>query len=139
MKIRSFPGRYTSLAEIGEFVRQAASEAGLDSKASYAVETAVDEACSNIIEHAYGGESDSLIKCKYNILPDRLDIILIDHGITFDASRVEEPDLHAGLYDQPGHGLGMFFMRRMMDDIQFRRDPRHGNMLTMSKYRVQGK
>ena len=50
-----FPGRYDSLAQIGQFVHSAADEAGFDSFSIYAVELAVDEACTNIIELAYCG------------------------------------------------------------------------------------
>ena len=56
MKSITVPGRYENLVKLSEFARQAAQEAGLDSFAIYSVETAVEEACTNIIEHAYGGE-----------------------------------------------------------------------------------
>ena len=135
MNVRTFKGRYENLEKIGKFARQAAHEAGLDSRAMYAVETAVDEACSNIIEHAYGGESDRTITCNYQIFPDRLIITLKDSGRPFDPSTVVEPNLNAALEDQPGHGLGMFFMRRMMDEIEFTHDSKGGNTLTMIKFR----
>ena len=56
MPKKLFPGRYASLAEIGEFIGLAAQAAGFDSKDVYAIKLAVDEACTNIIEHGYGGE-----------------------------------------------------------------------------------
>ncbi|NJN43607.1 MAG: ATP-binding protein [Anaerolineae bacterium] len=49
----TFPGQFKSLEKISQFVQKAASQAGLDEEALYSVELAVDEACSNIIEHAY--------------------------------------------------------------------------------------
>ena len=54
MPTKSFPGRYESLALVAECVRKTAEEAGLDSMAVYEVETAVDEACTNIIENMNG-------------------------------------------------------------------------------------
>ena len=50
-----FPGRYGSLDEVVDFVTGAAQAAGLDTDGVNAVQLAVDEACSNIIGHAYGG------------------------------------------------------------------------------------
>ena len=49
----TFPGTFDSLSAIGEFVTRAAKAAGLDVRAVYEVAMAVDEACSNIIEHGY--------------------------------------------------------------------------------------
>jgi serine/threonine-protein kinase RsbW len=49
---QTFPGRFDSLTVISEFVTRAAQAAGLDTRAVCAVQLAVDEACSNIIEHA---------------------------------------------------------------------------------------
>ena len=70
MPTQRFPGRFESLVEISEFVARAAKEAGLDSKQVYAVRLAVDEACSNIIEHGYGDEEHGEIECAYQITDD---------------------------------------------------------------------
>ncbi len=56
MRTAKFPARYDSLESIGELSTQAATEAGFDANAAYEVQLAVDEAATNIIEHAYGGE-----------------------------------------------------------------------------------
>ena len=61
---QAFPGRFSSLAKIGRLVRQAAKEAGLNDKSAYDVELAVDEACTNIIEHGYGGEGKGRSWCR---------------------------------------------------------------------------
>ncbi|HZW05046.1 MAG TPA: ATP-binding protein [Anaerolineaceae bacterium] len=127
-----FPGRYESLAAIGDFFRQAAQEFGLDSCAAYAVETAVDEACSNIIEHAYGGEDIGSIKCSYQFQGDRLVITLQDTGKPFEPESIGAPDVTAPLAERESHGLGLYFMRQWMDDVRF--DFSDGvNTLTMVK------
>ncbi len=89
---RSFPGRYDSLAVIGEFIRGMAHKAGLGNFAAYTVEMAVDEACSNIIEHAYGGEDrgEIFFTCKVN--KQGLTIILEDYGKPFDPEIIAEPE-----------------------------------------------
>ena len=70
MKSATFPGRFKSLAKISKFVIEAAKKAGLDDKAIYAVELAVDEAASNIIEHAYGGDVITSYSIHYTKLYD---------------------------------------------------------------------
>ena len=63
-----FPGRYESLSAIRDFVVNVAKGAGFKDFDLYAVELAVDEACSNIIEHAYGGENkgDIELTCEFD-------------------------------------------------------------------------
>ena len=128
-----FPGRYSNLSEIASFVLSAAHEADLDAFACYAVETAVDEACSNIIEHAYQGEGRGEIECTCQVTPDQLVITLRDQGIPFDPSEVQTPDPTVGLEDHPGHGLGLYFIRQWMDEVHFQFSEEKGNILTLVK------
>jgi len=135
---RTFPGRFDSLAAISKFVTHAAETAGLDERAVYAVQTAVDEACSNIIEHAYGGQDRGDIECTYRAGDDGLTVILRDHGRPFDPARVPEPDLHAPLKDREIGGMGVYFMRQLMDQVHFESAPDAGNVLTMVKHKGPG-
>jgi serine/threonine-protein kinase RsbW len=132
-----FPGRYESLAKIGEFIRSAATNAGFDSLATYTVETAVDEACSNIIEHAYGGEEKGNIECTCDETEDQLTIMLRDQGLPFNPEEVTEPDLSLPLEDRDNHGLGLFFMRKWMDEIHFSHQPGGGNIVVMVKRKAR--
>jgi len=134
----TFPGRFDRLAAISEFVTHAAEVAGLDARAIYAVQVAVDEACCNIIEYAYGGEGRGDIECTCRINDGSLAVILRDHGRPFDPTSVPEPDLHASLEDRNGGGLGLYFMRQLMDKVHFEFTPDSGNVLTMVKRRETG-
>ncbi len=131
------PGRFEYLAQIAEFVTRAAREAGLNDDDVFHVEMAVDEACSNVIEHAYAEfVGDIELTCA---VPEagRLDIVIHDHGLPFDPDSVPEPNVSDGAHldaMQEG-GLGLYFMRKLMDEVQFRFEPEHGNTLYMSKRR----
>ncbi len=129
----TLPGRFNSLAAISEFATRAAEAAGLDPCAVYAVQMAVDEACSNIIEHAYGGEGRGAIECTCRINDDGLIVIIRDHGRPFDPTIVPQPDLHASLEDRKGSGLGLYFMRQLMDEVHFEFALDSGNVLTIVK------
>jgi serine/threonine-protein kinase RsbW len=133
--LQTFPGRFDSLTAISEFVTRAAQAAGLDTRAVCAVQLAVDEACSNIIEHAYGGAGRGDIECTCRTNGDGLTVILRDHGRPFDPTSVPEPDLRARLEDRKGNGLGFYFMRQLMDKVHFESDLGSGNVLTMVKRR----
>jgi serine/threonine-protein kinase RsbW len=114
-----FPGSYDSLVKIAELVKKAAKEFGLDSISAYGVEIAVDEACSNIIEHAYGGEGGGSIEFDYQIENDALIITLKDHGKPFNPRKVHKPKVDGPLKDREANGLGLYFMRQWMDEIKF--------------------
>jgi serine/threonine-protein kinase RsbW len=126
-------GRYDNLVKIGEFVRQAAQHAGLNSFSVYQVETAVDEACTNIIEHAYGKEGAGDIECTCQELPDELVIILRDWGKPFVPTKIHPPNLKAPLKNRQAHGLGLHFIRQWMDEVDFQFTGETGNVLTMVK------
>lgn len=119
MSTMIFPGRYDSLAKIAAFVADEARASGLDRAQVFAVETAVDEACSNIIEHAYGGEDIGDIHCTTCSDSERFTIILEDHGKRFDPTSIPEPDLNSPLRQRQAHGLGYYMMRQWMDEVTF--------------------
>jgi len=129
----TFPGRFDSLAAIGDFVTRAAEAAGLGARAVRAVQLAVDEACSNIVEHAYGGEGRGDIECTCRVDDEGLTVILRDHGRPFDPTSVSEPNLYPSLDECTGRGLGLYFMRQLMDKVHFEFTPASGNVLTMVK------
>ena len=135
MKTITIPGRYENLVKLADFVRQIAQDAGLDNFAVYSVETAVEEACTNIIEHAYGGEGKGNIECACAIDELGLTIQLRDKGKPFNPEIVKDPDTKAPLYKRESHGLGLFMMRKWMDDVRFEFNGESGNILTMVKYR----
>ncbi|HMN59534.1 MAG TPA: ATP-binding protein [Anaerolinea sp.] len=136
---RSFPGRYDSLAEIGEFIRAIAHKAGMGNFASYTVEMAVDEACSNIIEHAYGGEDRGEISFTCKVNSQGLTIIVEDYGKPFNPETIEDPDLSGDIDERPSHGLGLFFIRQWMDEVDFEFKENSGNRLTLFKKRPDPK
>ena len=133
MPTATFPGRFSSLAEIAQFVTQAAATAGLDPKAAYAVQLAVDEACSNIIEHAYGGEDRGQIECTCDVTPRGLRIELRDQGESFQPENIPDPNIHVPLDDRTSGGLGLFLIRKMMDEVSYEPDREGENVLTLVK------
>ena len=135
MATSKFPGRFDSLEKICDFVQQAAKTAALNDNEVYAVQLAVDEACTNIIEHAYGGEERGDIECTCVAIKDGLKIILHDHAPAFNPDQVPEPVLNVPLDEIKPRGLGLFFMRKLMDEVHFNFTKGKGNYLTMVKHK----
>ncbi|PWH18002.1 MAG: ATP-binding protein [Ardenticatenia bacterium] len=130
-----FPAQCESLAAIIAFVTEAAHRAGLDTDAIRAVQLAVDEACMNIIEHAYQGSESGSIECSCAVDARGLTITLVDHGIPFELDKVPQPCLSANLEERSERGLGVYIMCQLMDEVRHTFSPRSGNVLTMVKYR----
>ena len=133
MRTMAFPGRFSSLDAIRNFYARAAEQAGLDDESIADIELAVDEAASNIIDHAYGGEGKGEIECSYRVIPEGLEVILHDHGKPFDPEAVTEPDLVSDVCCREPGGLGMHFMKSLMDSVDFSFNGHGGNLLTMTK------
>ena len=133
MPSKTFAGQFASLAEIADFYAQAAQEAGFDSKETYAVKLAVDEACSNIIEHGYGEETCAEICCSYDVTDQGLKITIQDWGKTFAPDEIPEPNFNVDLCELKPRGAGLYFMKKLMDEVEFDFESGDGNILVMIK------
>ncbi len=130
---RLFAGRYDSLNEIREFIAQAAQEAQLDSQGVYAMQLAVDEACCNIIDHAYGGEDRGVIDCQVDVRNDGLLVTLIDRGRSFDPHNVPSPPIGKPLKQVKPRGVGLYLIKKMVDKLEYRSSSDQGNMMRLFK------
>ncbi len=129
------PGRFDRLAEISAFITQAAHAAGLNDDEVFHVEMAVDEACSNIIEHAYVAQTGDIdLACRSPVV-GQFEVVIRDFGEPFNPEKVPPPAVstQADLDDLSEGGLGLYFMRKLMDEVRFEFVPGQGNILTMLK------
>lgn len=133
MPIVTFAAKFDFLDEIREFVAGIAREAGFTEKEVYSIQLATDEAASNIIEHAYQGVKNGQIEISCKFQNSSLTITLRDWGKLFDPSKVAQPNLKADLSDRKIGGLGIYLMRKLMDEVRYESSPISGNVLTLVK------
>jgi serine/threonine-protein kinase RsbW len=133
MKTVQFAAKFEYLDEIREFVGGIARVGGFTDKDVYNIQLATDEAASNIIEHAYEKITNGVLELSCGVRDDLITIVLIDHGESFDPSEIPLPDLKADLSDRKIGGLGIFLMRKLMDDVHYEVTANRGNILTMTK------
>jgi serine/threonine-protein kinase RsbW len=125
-----------SLPIINECIAKMMKGIGAGERNIFEVQMAVDEACTNIIKHAYSGEEGPItLICK--LVDDEFVVTIRDRGKPFDARSVPAPDLHADLDKRRIGGLGIHFMRKMMDEVSYSFDAEEGNELTMRKKLVK--
>jgi anti-sigma regulatory factor (Ser/Thr protein kinase) len=116
-------------------VRGSARAAGFDEQALYQIELAIDEACANVVQHAYEGVEPGDMEVCCCLEGQDFVVRIRDWGKTFNPDRVPEPDVDAPLEERTLGGLGLFLMKRYMDRVQFTFDPEGGNTLVMVKKR----
>lgn len=131
----TFAGNYDTIRAIGRFVLDGAQQAGLGNDAQFQIELACDEASTNIIEHAYQGENVGPIHVSWEITSDAYIITLEDEGPPFipGEKRLTAPPIIEGDELKIG-GLGIFFIRRLMDEVRYSAETPTGNTLTLVKW-----
>src|SRR5688572_4704598 len=133
MQTVQFAAKFEFLDEIREFVGRIARDGGFGDKDVYNIQLATDEAASNIIEHAYEHIADGVLELSCGVKDNLITIVLIDHGESFDPSEIPLPDLKADLSDRKIGGLGIFLMRKLMDEVHYEVKSNKNNVLTMTK------
>lgn len=136
MQSVQFSAQFQYLDEIREFVGTIARDNGFTEKEIYNIQLAADEAASNIIEHAYEGVKDGVLDVSCGVKADVITIVMIDYGESFDPSAVPMPDLKADLSERKIGGLGIFLMRKLMDEVHYETRRDKSNVLTMSKRKL---
>src|SRR5687768_14544008 len=134
MPMTTFPAKFEYLDEIRDFVASVARKGGFTDKEVYSLQLAADEAASNIIEHAYEGVADASLDISCEMQGDTLTIVMHDQGKTFDSSKVKQPNLKADLSERQIGGLGVYLMRKLMDEVRYESSGKI-NTLTMIKRR----
>lgn len=120
------------LASIRDTSKRVAELAGLDPAAAEQVALAVDEAATNVIEHAYGGARGRPVELRYHVSSGELRVELLDDGAPVDTRALPELDLERYASERRRGGFGVHLMGRIMDSVSFRRTPR-GNVCCMVK------
>jgi serine/threonine-protein kinase RsbW len=127
------PSTTQNLALIREFVTRVAEQAGLNETEVGQLELAVDEACANVIEHAYGDDKTKQVMVRAIFDEDALRIHVIDTGKGFDPTQVQEQELKDLIAKRRTGGLGMRLIKTLMDEVHYDIEPGKKNELRMVK------
>ena len=134
-----FIAKFEYLDEISEFVGEVARAGGFGSRDIYNIQLAADEAVSNIIEHAYEGVKNGVLEISCGVKDGAITIVMVDYGKSFDSSAIPLPDFKADLSERKIGGLGIFLMRKLMDEVHYESRRDKSNVLTMIKRRGSSK
>ena len=134
------PSQTDNLGMIREFVSKVVDKVGFDEDDIGKIELACDEACTNIIKHAYAQKNgnqtlDVLIKVEF----DKFILVVTDHGKGFDPQKIKAPHMEQYLAEFKVGGLGIYLMKTLMDEVDYNIQPGVQNQVRMVKYFIDKK
>jgi serine/threonine-protein kinase RsbW len=127
------PSSTGNLAMIRDFVASVAAQAGLGDEDVAHLELAVDEACTNVIEHAHKGDLAREVVVRAIFDEATLRIEVVDSGSGFDPDAVPPADLERLVHERRGGGLGLKVMRTLVDEVSYEIVPGDRNRLRLVK------
>jgi serine/threonine-protein kinase RsbW len=116
---------------IVEFVVEWLQRNNLD-RYVFAFETAVDEASTNVVKHAYGGKG-GFFQISCGLRGADIVVTVRDRGSRFDPNSVPMPETVSQLEDRKVGGLGIYMMKKLMDQVNHSYSDREGNRVEMVK------
>jgi len=123
----------SQLGRVRDFVVEVCEGAGFSPREVSNTKLAVDEACTNIIKHAYDGSGEpGSITVIAEIDSGKVKFRLQDRGKHFDFSGVKDPDLDQYVETGRKGGFGVFLINRLMDGVEYHATDT-GNELVLTK------
>jgi anti-sigma regulatory factor (Ser/Thr protein kinase) len=130
----SIPADLTYLTIAHNFVRETSRKRGFSGDDLYKIELALEEAITNVIQHAFTeDEKESFhIFCKY--VPLGIEIIIKEKGLPFDPRQLPEYKSSGDADNLSTSGMGIFLMRQSMDEVSFHNLGMEGKETRLVKY-----
>ncbi|TDI88331.1 MAG: ATP-binding protein [Caldithrix sp.] len=128
------PSQSDNLSIIRDVVSKVARRIGFNTDEASKIELAVDEACTNVIKHAYANNSNQMIEVSIKVDRKKLIIIVADKGKGFNPDEIKLPDLNESIKEGRKGGLGLCLIKTLMDKVEFEIKPGFKNKVKMIKY-----
>ena len=129
------PAILEQVEKITDFVNGELQEDNLPGKLIRQIDIAIDELFANIANYAYekGKNGSVTVQVETEEAPRAVMISFIDSGVPFDPLSHEEPDVSLGAEERSIGGLGIFLVKKIMDEVNYRFEDGK-NILTIKKY-----
>ena len=131
----SLPSDVNYLDVARMFVSDIGQKVGLSASEIHDLQLAVTEAVTNVIEHAYSGDTDQRIDLAIEKDGECFVVAITDTGQNrFNPATHPDPDLKEYLSQCRVGGLGLFLMRKLMDEVEFTSDAQGFNRVRLVKH-----
>ena len=131
------PGVTENLELIRYFVSRVAEMVGFNEEEVSKIELSVDEACANVIKHAYEKKSENQIDIAIEIDFKKLVIVITDHGKGFDVGKIIDGDVKEYLAEMRVGGLGIHLIKALMDEVEYKSKPGVKTQVRIVKYFIK--
>ncbi len=126
--------RTDQLVTVREFVSRAAYASGFNDEEVSKIALAVDEACTNVIKHAYNYDNKKKITITVQDSDGDFEILIMDTGRQFDPSKIQVPNMKDYLSKYKRGGLGVYLMKSLMDKVEYHIEPGKQNRVRLVKH-----
>lgn len=116
----SLQGQLEEIPALAAALSQWAQASHIPARRIVGMNLLLDELITNIILHGYRGQP-GWIEIESARVGERWTVVLRDHAPAFDPLQLPEPDTTLALDTRPIGGLGVFFVRRMSDELHYQR------------------
>jgi serine/threonine-protein kinase RsbW len=130
-----FPSEGRFLHMVHELARRLAVTTGFEEGEAEKIAMAMDEATTNVIQHAYHGATDREIEIHFDPEGESLDITILHDGEGLEDVPIPEFNLGKLVAERRKGGLGLYIMGQMMDDLRFGKADSGKNMCVMVRYK----
>lgn len=122
------------LSRIREVLDKKAGRFGLTEDSIYLIVSAVDEVCANLIEHDPKKWQKGKIHLTLRLDVEKIEIEIRDRGGYFNPTRKNADRVDVDEVLSRRRGLGLFMVKKMMDEFSYSRTPDGDNILILRKY-----
>ncbi|MGB5107303.1 MAG: SpoIIE family protein phosphatase [Candidatus Zixiibacteriota bacterium] len=113
-----FPATEAKLPDIRNFIESVLADTPFRRKDITAILLAIEEACTNVIRHAYL-YAEGTIKIKISVHREKLGISIYDRGRSFDFEKLTDPNLDHYVKTGRKGGLGIYLIRKVTDKVSY--------------------
>ena len=119
MKERIFVAEVRNIPAVTDFLDGEMEKDGCPMKTQLQVDTAADEIFTNISQYAYQGAVGNAT-VQYDFDPERkmVSVTFRDQGVPFDPTQRKDPDITKSAEQRDAGGLGIYIVKKMMDDMK---------------------
>lgn len=131
------PAHIEMLAELRDFVESAAAHSGLNNQDTFAFKLTAEEILTNIMQYGYPNQAPGLIALAFECDDQKITMKIWDDGLYFPIDQAGTPDLDSDWEQRKLGGLGIYFVKELMDTVSYTREPNDTNLIVLEKYRTQ--
>ena len=122
----------SEIERLANAVMQFGRENKFSDKTIFDINLALEEVVNNIISYAYKDKDEHQITIHMELEDKDLVLKVEDDGLPFNPLEVAEPDINKPIEEREPGGLGLFFVRNLTDELDYKRD-KDKNIFIMKK------